>query len=67
MTRKHYREIADILSGEYAIADAEGRTVVENITASLADVLKRDNSRFDLQRFYMAALGRETVREYMPV
>lgn len=55
MTRKHYRQFAEILAADLAVAatDAE-RRVVRNIALSLADVLKRDNSRFDRQRFYDA-------------
>lgn len=55
MTRKHYIEIAAILAGERAIADDRDRRVLDNFTRSLADVLKRDNPRFDRQRFYDAA------------
>jgi hypothetical protein len=60
MTKKHYRQIAEILAADLAIAatDAE-RRVVANITRSLADVLKRDNSNFDRQRFYAAVGIRE--------
>ena len=55
MSRKHYRQFAEILAADLAIAatDAE-RRVVANITRSLADVLKRDNSNFDRARFYRA-------------
>jgi hypothetical protein len=57
MSRKHYRAIAEVLAADYAIAATEAeRRVVANITRSLADVLKRDNSNFDRARFY-AAVG----------
>ncbi len=55
MSRKHYIAVAAILAGERALAttDAERRNV-DNIARSLADVFKRDNGRFDRQRFYDA-------------
>lgn len=56
MSRKHYREVADLLAGEHAIASTpDVVTAVENITRSVADMFKRDNGHFDRQRFYDAA------------
>lgn len=55
MTRKHYVEVAGILAGDLATAANEGeRLKVRGIALSLADVFKRDNARFDRQRFYDA-------------
>lgn len=78
MTTKHFARVAGILAGEYALgADvsethnmteasnahrAGMREAVENITASVADMFAQDNPRFDRKRFYLAALGRETIR-----
>jgi hypothetical protein len=57
MTRKHYVEVAAILAGERAVyaSKPDAVRVLDNVTHSLADVFKRDNSRFDRQRFYDAA------------
>ena len=62
MTRKHYREIADVLAGERAsMRDyPDAVRAIDNLTCSLAQVMKRDNPRFDYGRFYAAA-GREGV------
>jgi hypothetical protein len=55
MSRKHYRQFAEILAAELALATDDGeRRLVRDITFSLADVFKRDNSNFDRQRFYRA-------------
>lgn len=57
MSRKHYVEVAAILAGDLATASNEGeRNKVRGIALSLADMFKRDNSRFDRERFY-AAVG----------
>jgi hypothetical protein len=55
VSRKHYREIAAALAGDYADAgsDAE-RLTVRSITFSLADVFAKENTRFDRARFYGA-------------
>jgi hypothetical protein len=70
MSRKDYVRMAAMIAGEYAmarhLAGCTDRTVatdasiilvreLDNITRSLADILKQDNSRFDRQRFYDAA------------
>jgi hypothetical protein len=78
-SRKDYVAVAAILAGEYALnaklsdaylvtdetvsSRAHGRITVENITASVADVFASDNPRFDREKFYRAALGRDSVRE----
>lgn len=70
MTKKNYIATAEILRGEHNIASAKSdhmhravaQTAVENITASLADMFAADNSLFDRDRFYTAALGRKTLR-----
>ena len=55
MSRRHFEAVAAILAGERAMAttDAERRSI-DNIARSLADVFKRDNGRFDRDRFYSA-------------
>ena len=55
MTRKNYREVAAILAGDLATCTTPAeRQKVRGITLSLADMFKRDNSRFDRDRFYEA-------------
>ncbi len=55
MSRKHYVAVASVLAADRAIARTDGeRRVIDNIARSLADVFKRDNGRFDRQRFYVA-------------
>ena len=55
MSRKHFEAVAAILAGERALATtAAERRRIDNIARSLADVFKRDNGRFDRQRFYNA-------------
>ncbi len=63
MSRKHYREAAEALAAAHTTATtSEAITAVENVTRSLADMFKRDNGRFDRQRFYDAArLGEREV------
>lgn len=64
MSRKHYVEVARVIDAELSINrdNAAVVTAVENLTLSLADLFKRDNSAFDRQRFYTAcglnAMGR---------
>jgi hypothetical protein len=66
MSRKHYVAVAAMLAGEYAMAHHavnngqphDGKTqlrTLDNVTRSLADMFKQDNSRFDRGRFYTAA------------
>lgn len=56
MSRKHYIKVAAMLAGERAIYTSEQSVrVIDNITRSLADLFKQDNSNFDRQRFYTAA------------
>ena len=55
MSRKHYVQAAAILAGERALADTDAqRRQIDNIVRSMADMFKRDNGRFDRQRFYSA-------------
>jgi hypothetical protein len=56
MSRKHYREIAAIIAGEYACNghDRNVERALHGVMLSLADVCKRDKSRFDRERFYDA-------------
>lgn len=62
MTRKHYNEIANVISAEVALVaklykshiKLSAQYTIRNIVLSLADVLARDNDRFDRKRFYDA-------------
>ena len=54
MTRKHYREMAEILHQELMAFPPQSQYVVSAIAQSLARMFKRDNSAFDSQRFYEA-------------
>lgn len=60
MTRKHYREVAQILHDEYQFAKEQdnpiAQTCVVNIMSQMATVFAIDNPRFDRQRFYAAAI-----------
>ena len=55
MTRKDYVEVSRTLCAELHMATTvDQRMMVVNIARSLADVMARDNDRFDRQRFYDA-------------
>jgi hypothetical protein len=63
MTKKDFKKFAAIFAAERALClTLAERTVVENLVASTADVFAQGNPRFDRKRFYLAALGRETLR-----
>jgi hypothetical protein len=52
MTRKHYREIAEVLREQYRWTKGTDAEQVVRVTASeLATICKRDNPRFDRARF----------------
>jgi hypothetical protein len=61
MSRNHYIALAAVLAGEMGLAThknaTETVTVLNNLTRSIADVLKQDNGDFDRQRFYDAVGG----------
>ena len=55
MSRKHYIATAEVLAIERKQATTDGeRQAIDNIARGLADVFKRDNGRFDRERFYYA-------------
>lgn len=61
MSRKDYRAIADVIAGEVATApttdDARRQATLRtlrNVMLSTADVMARDNARFNRARFYTA-------------
>lgn len=60
MSRKHYREAAEIIKRHRQISarsgDNTGVYAVEGVAEELADMFKRDNSAFDRARF-MEACG----------
>lgn len=59
MSRRDYVAFAEVIAAEVTLAkhadQPEVIAALRNLTLSLADVLKRDNSRFDRDRFYAAA------------
>lgn len=57
MTRKHFTEIASILSGTFASATPECKGPIWGMTLSLADYFQSVNPNFDRSRFYTAVLG----------
>lgn len=61
-SKQTYQRVAAMLAGEYALTTTTTEVVIENITASLADIFAQENELFDRERFYKAALGRTTVR-----
>jgi hypothetical protein len=63
-SKKTYQRITDILAGEYKTyqGNQDVEIVVENITASVADVFAQENNLFNRTMFYRASLGRSTVR-----
>lgn len=56
MSRKDYESLAAVINGERACAggNKDRLRTASNIARSMADVFKRDNSRFDRERFYAA-------------
>jgi hypothetical protein len=56
MSRKDYVALAAVIAGEVACAGGNKYKLrtASNVARSMADVFKRDNSRFDRQRFYTA-------------
>lgn len=60
MSRKHYREAADVIRGRVETARANGNTATVNallgVAGDLATMFKADNSRFDREKF-MEACG----------
>lgn len=62
-SRKDYVALAEVIAGEVACANTNERVrACSNIARSMADVFKRDNSRFDRARFY-AACGLDETGE----
>ncbi|MFE6745895.1 hypothetical protein ACFVGM_08600 [Kitasatospora purpeofusca] len=57
MSRKHYREVADILHRELDGADPDGLHIITEMALDLAAFFKRDNPRFDHAKFMSAVLG----------
>jgi hypothetical protein len=61
MSRKQYREVASILESQIASAEylpessAAVRMTTSRIAKDLADMFKRDNSRFRYDTFFEAA------------
>lgn len=56
MTRKDYQLIADVIKVERNASRGAAKLAVETVAASMAIALKRDNPRFDADRF-LAACG----------
>lgn len=61
MSRKHYREAAQILASSRRDSKRHGDTayrinaVIDEITHEFGGMFKRDNPNFDKARFYRAA------------
>jgi hypothetical protein len=56
MNRKDYQAIADVLVNERGrVSMRAASQAITNITRALADVMAKDNPRFDRARFYEAA------------
>ena len=59
MSRKDYTAFAAIIAGEISLAahanDSHAVLALTNLTRSMADVMKRDNTSFNRDRFYVAA------------
>ena len=64
MTRKDYVAIAAVIHGEISCHanNAEVSLCARNIALSLADVMRRDNPRFDRTKFYTAC-GFDKLRD----
>ena len=59
MTRKHFRALADAIRTVADSTDnADVQYAIAQITSNVASVCKADNSNFDREKFYKAALGR---------
>lgn len=59
MSRKDYIQLANALAILYRqYPTAEARAVLSDVVVALSDVCRRDNSRFDRERF-AAAVGFE--------
>lgn len=56
MSRKHYQDAAEVIRRGVNDADSyEGVAIARGIATGLADMFKRDNSRFDRSKFLEAA------------
>lgn len=55
MTKKDYVAIAAVLAGPYSSSDREG---VRAVAERMADMLERDNPRFDRVRFLQACAAK---------
>lgn len=55
MTRKHYREVAEVISNNLRFEDApDGKDAIAGVAQDLAAMFKRDNSNFRYDTFYQA-------------
>ncbi|WP_156178891.1 hypothetical protein [Saccharothrix sp. ST-888] len=54
MSRKHYREAAEILRRAAERSDPDHVGVIRDIADSMAGMFKRDNGNFDRLRFIAA-------------
>lgn len=51
MTRKDYVAIAAAIRKEVIYSGSETTTALKSVADSIADIMKRDNPRFDRSRF----------------
>ena len=56
MTKKDYKLLAEVLNSESSPVN-DGVIVLETLMVKLCNVLKKDNPRFDEDRFYEAVYG----------
>lgn len=58
MTRKDYENIAHVIRNQYdGEVSAVAGALIRDSARRFAEMLKRDNPRFDREKFMLAALG----------
>lgn len=59
MTRRGYRDLADEIRHVYVHAEDSDKLTIRHMVRVISNSLKRDNPRFDRERFYNAAIPSE--------
>jgi len=54
MTRKDYRKIAEEIRNMYKLQDYAGSYIIKTLASNMAVMLKKDNPRFDKNKFIEA-------------
>jgi len=57
MTRRGYKDMAEEIRFVYDRAEDADKVVIRHIVRTISGPLKRDNSRFDREKFIYAATG----------